>query len=115
MGAERGAVVTFNVLDPRGRIVPAATVQAAACAARVSVRDGCFCNPGAAEAVGLGADAPVPGAVRASLGAANDARDIERLVDVVAAVARAASASRGTGRAALSPSSRPVRRSWPAA
>ena len=93
-GAEGGAVVTFNVLDPRGRLVPPALVQAAACAARVSVRDGCFCNPGAAEAAGLGADAREPGAVRASLGVASDGRDVERLVDVVAAVARGARRSR---------------------
>jgi len=83
----RGAVVTFNVLDEQGRAVPHETVEAVAREVRVSVRAGCFCNPGAAEQVGLGFGAPTPGAVRASLGVANNVRDVERLVDVVAAVA----------------------------
>jgi selenocysteine lyase/cysteine desulfurase len=83
----RGAVVTFNVLDEQGRVVPHETVGIVAREVRVSVRGGCFCNPGAAEQVGVGFGAATPGAVRASLGIANNLRDIERLVDVVAAVA----------------------------
>ena len=83
----RGAVVTFNVLDEQGRALPHETVEAAAREVRVSVRGGCFCNPGAAEQVGLGFGTPTPGAVRASLGVANNMRDVERLVDVVSAVA----------------------------
>jgi selenocysteine lyase/cysteine desulfurase len=72
------------------------------------VRGGCFCNPGAAEAAfgfdksvmaraldRLGGDFSIPrlqqcmgpdiavGAVRASLGAANNRRDVERCVDVI--------------------------------
>ena len=83
----KGAVVAFNVLDEQGSIIPHETVETAAREVRVSVRGGCFCNPGAAEQVGLGFDAPMPGAVRASLGVANNMRDVERLVDVVSAVA----------------------------
>jgi selenocysteine lyase/cysteine desulfurase len=83
----RGAVVTFNVLDEQGRAVAHETVEAVAREVRVSVRGGCFCNPGAAEQVGLGFGAPTQGAVRASLGVANNMRDVERLVDVVSAVA----------------------------
>ena len=83
----KGAVVAFNVLDEQGSIIPHETVETAAREVRVSVRSGCFCNPGAAELVGLGFDAPTPGAVRASLGVANNMRDVERLVDVVSAMA----------------------------
>ena len=85
--AYRGAVVTFNVLDEQGVTVPHETVETAAREVRVSVRGGCFCNPGAAEQVGLGFGSPTPGAVRASLGVANNMRDVERLVDVISAVA----------------------------
>ena len=83
----RGAVVTFNVLDEQGRAVPHETFETVAREVRVSVRGGCFCNPGAAEQVGLGFGAATQGAVRASLGVANKMRDVERLVDVVSAVA----------------------------
>ena len=83
----KGAVVAFNVLDEHGSIIPHQTLETAAREVRVSVRGGCFCNPGAAEQVGLGFDAPTPGAVRASLGVANNMRDVERLVDVVSAMA----------------------------
>ena len=83
----RGAVVTFNVFDEQGRAIPHETVETVAREVRVSVRGGCFCNPGAAEQFGLGFGAPTPGAVRASLGIANNLRDVERLVDVVSAVA----------------------------
>ena len=48
----RGAVVTFNVLDEQGRAVPHETFETVAREVRVSVRGGCFCNPGAAEQVG---------------------------------------------------------------
>jgi selenocysteine lyase/cysteine desulfurase len=84
----RGAIVTFNVLDRNGAIIPHEQIERAARDARVSVRGGCFCNPGAAEAVGLGFGAAVPGAVRASLGAASRERDVERLVELVAAISR---------------------------
>lgn len=45
----RGGTVAFNLLDPDGRLVDSDAVQAAATAASISVRSGCFCNPGAAE------------------------------------------------------------------
>jgi selenocysteine lyase/cysteine desulfurase len=82
-----GALVTFNVLDARGAIVPHERVEQAARDERVSVRGGCFCNPGAAEACGLGWGAPVTGAVRASLGVASSGEDVVRLLDVVERVA----------------------------
>ena len=81
-------------------------VEARAGARRISVRTGCFCNPGASEAArGITAadlaplfDMPMQptldemrgllpgralGAVRASMGIASDQRDVDRLVDVL--------------------------------
>jgi selenocysteine lyase/cysteine desulfurase len=105
----RGAVVTFNVLDAAGAVVPYAEVEERARRAHVSVRGGCFCNPGAAEAAfGFPADETarcleatrragwsIPrfaacmrgravGAIRASLGLPSNEHDVRRLVDVVA-------------------------------
>ena len=105
----RGGTVAFNVLDRHGRAVRYQRVEAAALARGVSVRGGCFCNPGAAErAFGfpaaetavcmerarregfsvesfgdcLGGDVAV-GAIRASLGLASNEADIARLIEVV--------------------------------
>lgn len=105
-----GATVAFNVLDATGAVVPFGRVDARARAARVFVRGGCFCNPGAAEhAFGFWAAetavcleraqvdgafsldrfahcmAPRPvGAVRMSLGLANNDADVHRAVAAVA-------------------------------
>jgi len=106
--ANRGATVAFNVLDDTGAVVPYALVEEAARDARVSVRGGCFCNPGASEAAfGFPADETVRcltstkaegwslerfgecmrgyavGAVRASFGAPSNAWDVRRLMAVV--------------------------------
>jgi selenocysteine lyase/cysteine desulfurase len=104
----RGATVAFNVLDDAGVAVPFAAVEDRARLARVSVRGGCFCNPGASEAAfGFPPDVtarclasthlggwsiprfaecmkgyPV-GAVRASFGIPSNANDVRRLVRVV--------------------------------
>lgn len=100
--AARGGTVAFNVRDRAGAAVPFEDVVARAGRARVSVRGGCFCNPGCAEAA-LAFDAaraqrcrassatsstparfaacmggPV-GAVRASVGIATVPADIGRL------------------------------------
>jgi selenocysteine lyase/cysteine desulfurase len=106
----RGGTVAFNVLDEGGVVVPFGLVEARALAARVAVRSGCFCNPGAAEhAFGFTVAetavclekaqvdgpfsldrfaqcmAPRPvGAVRMSLGLANNDADVRRGVAVVA-------------------------------
>jgi len=53
----RGGTVAFNLLDPEGQIVPYDVVERAAGSAGISLRGGCFCNPGAAEAA-LGLDRP---------------------------------------------------------
>jgi selenocysteine lyase/cysteine desulfurase len=108
-GQARGGTVTFNVVDGYGRVLPYQQVEQKALANGVSVRGGCFCNPGAAErafgfpaaesaaclerarrdgfsvekfAECLGPDVPV-GAIRASLGIASNEADIARLLDVV--------------------------------
>ena len=111
-GPSRGGTVAFNVLDRCGRVIPYQRVERWALANRVSVRGGCFCNPGVAErAFGfpaeqsaacldrarregfsiekftecLGGDVAV-GAVRASLGIASNERDLARLIEVVIGV-----------------------------
>lgn len=104
----RGGVLTFNVLDRQGRPLPYSVVEQAAAAAGIALRGGCFCNPGAAErafgSAGLSAcldrleadftpqrladcSGREAGAVRASLGLANDAGDVARLVALVAGFA----------------------------
>jgi len=107
----RGGTVAFNVLDRFGRVIPYQRVEETALEHGVSIRGGCFCNPGAAEqafkfpaaetlscmnrarhegftvekfAECLGGDVAV-GAVRASLGVATNEADIARLIDVVTA------------------------------
>jgi selenocysteine lyase/cysteine desulfurase len=65
-------VVTFNVDG-----IAFDRVERAARDANIAIRSGCFCNPGAAESVG------VMGAVRASLGIASNERDVIRLVSVI--------------------------------
>lgn len=107
--AARGGCVAFNVRDRRGAIVPYEHVEARARSARVSLRGGCFCNPGAAERA---FDSPASeaarcqdesrqsgfsiarfrdclrgravGALRISVGLATLERDVERGVQVMA-------------------------------
>jgi selenocysteine lyase/cysteine desulfurase len=99
---DRGATIALNVLDEDGAVVPHAIVEARAREARVAVRGGCFCNPGASEAAfqmdrsaiaACAAAAPDAmaaclggdvGAVRLSLGLANNDRDLDRACAVIA-------------------------------
>jgi selenocysteine lyase/cysteine desulfurase len=105
----RGGTVAFNVLDREGQAVPYQRIEEMALTSGVSIRGGCFCNPGAAErafgfplsasaacmdrarregfsverfAECLGGGVAV-GAVRASLGLASNEADIGRLVAVI--------------------------------
>jgi selenocysteine lyase/cysteine desulfurase len=97
---QRGATVAFNFLHPDGRIVDERYVDRVARQHRISLRTGCFCNPGAGEvaftisretlvggefgegmslddyvrAIGL----PSGGAIRASLGVASTHGDLDR-------------------------------------
>jgi selenocysteine lyase/cysteine desulfurase len=45
----RGGTVALNFLDPAGRVVDERAVSRDASAAGISLRTGCFCNPGAGE------------------------------------------------------------------
>lgn len=101
---DRGGTIPFNVLDAAGRVMDFWKVEAMAADRRISVRTGCFCNPGASEtARGLTAPemegvfalgrqpgtedlrALLPGralgAVRASVGIATNERDVDRFVN----------------------------------
>jgi selenocysteine lyase/cysteine desulfurase len=105
---DRGGTVPFNLLDADGGLVDFRAVESHAAASRVSVRTGCFCNPGASEtARGITAaemrrlfalDRPPTrvdlreifgdkalGAVRASVGIASNDADVDRLAAVLAA------------------------------
>ncbi|HEV2344227.1 MAG TPA: aminotransferase class V-fold PLP-dependent enzyme [Actinocrinis sp.] len=99
---ERGGTVAFNFLDPQGRVVDERLVEREAAAARISLRTGCFCNPGAGElAFGIGRSAlrgrigrrvrtideylhslrlPSGGAVRVSLGLVSNIADVETFI-----------------------------------
>jgi selenocysteine lyase/cysteine desulfurase len=105
----RGGTITFNCYDPDGHLVDYRRVEELANAQRISLRTGCFCNPGAGElAEGLTEDdmreaattGPMnlprfvqfmqhrggksAGAIRASLGIVSNARDVERFAGFVA-------------------------------
>ncbi len=50
----RGGTVALNFLDPDGRLIDERAVATGRGAAGISLRTGCFCNPGAGEwALGL--------------------------------------------------------------
>jgi selenocysteine lyase/cysteine desulfurase len=106
-GTGRGSTVAFNLYSRSGDPIPYSVVESRARQANVSLRGGCFCNPGASEsAFGLDGrriaacldtlgDAFTPerfaecsdtavGAVRASIGLANNTGDIGRAVAVMA-------------------------------
>jgi selenocysteine lyase/cysteine desulfurase len=117
----RGGTIAFNLLDPRGRIVDERAVARDTAAAGISVRTGCFCNPGAGEgAFGItrahvtrafrerartvdeyleSMGLPSGGAVRASVGLASNLADVERFLSFVEETYR----DRPADTAALSP------------
>ncbi|HZE03877.1 MAG TPA: aminotransferase class V-fold PLP-dependent enzyme, partial [Solirubrobacteraceae bacterium] len=98
----RGATIAFNFLHPDGRIVDERYVDRLAGRHRISLRTGCFCNPGAGEVaftisretllggefgegmvledyideIGL----PSGGAIRVSLGLVSNFADVRRFV-----------------------------------
>jgi selenocysteine lyase/cysteine desulfurase len=108
----RGGAVAFNIVGRGGGVIPYRAVEERARTSGVALRGGCFCNPGAAErafgfdrsraahcldAAGARGEFTIErfagclspngqeavGAVRASLGAANNGADIRRAVEVV--------------------------------
>ena len=102
----RGATLTMNFYDPDGHLVDYRRVEELASERRISLRTGCFCNPGAGEAAeGLtesdmqaamtaGPDmnlakfvqlmqtrgGKAAGAIRVSFGIASNARDAARFL-----------------------------------
>jgi selenocysteine lyase/cysteine desulfurase len=102
----RGGIVTFNFYDTNGRAIDHRIVEERANAARISLRTGCFCNPGGGEiALGLTGteltscfrqpehlthmtvddfklcvDGKSTGAVRVSLGLVSNDADVERFI-----------------------------------
>ena len=106
---DRGPTIAFNVLDRAGRVIPFSCVEARARDDGVSLRGGCFCNPGASEsafefrtdetarcldhisdtgfsierlAECLGPGVPV-GAVRVSIGLPTNMEDVDRVLAVI--------------------------------
>jgi selenocysteine lyase/cysteine desulfurase len=121
-GEGRGATVAFNFLDTHGEVVDERAVARDTSAAGISVRTGCFCNPGAGEwAFGLTrrevrgswwrgflrhdmttvddylelTGLPSGGAVRVSLGLASNLADVERFLDFAEHTYRDAEPDRG--------------------
>jgi selenocysteine lyase/cysteine desulfurase len=105
---DRGGIVTMNCYDPEGRLLDYRRIEELASARGISLRTGCFCNPGAGEvaeslteddmlaAAAEGEAMTLPrfvqlmldegsgksaGAMRVSLGIASNAADVDRLIE----------------------------------
>ncbi|RBP06491.1 hypothetical protein DFR50_13048 [Roseiarcus fermentans] len=104
-GAMRGGTVTMNVYDSLGHLLDYRRIDELAGLEGISLRTGCFCNPGAGEwaedltegdmldSLSQGADMTLPrflqvmqhrgksaGAIRVSLGLVSNLADVERFV-----------------------------------
>ena len=108
--AMRGGVVTMNLYDPDGHLLDYRRIEELAGATRISLRTGCFCNPGTGEtaehiteddiqaALDHSHDMSLPrflqfithrggksaGAIRVSLGLASTFADVQRFVEFAA-------------------------------
>ena len=104
---QRGGTVTFNLFDPQGRFIDHRQVEHRANQVNISLRTGCFCNPGGGElALGISAkelescfvrskerltfddfrrciDDKSTGAVRVSVGLATTFEDVYRFVQFI--------------------------------
>jgi selenocysteine lyase/cysteine desulfurase len=106
-GAARGGTVAMNFYDPAGHLLDYRRVEELASAQRISLRSGCFCNPGVGEtaegiteedfeaALHESEDMNLPrflqfithrggksaGAIRVSLGIASNFADVYRFVE----------------------------------
>lgn len=96
----RGGTIAFNFLDTSGKVVDERIVAEESSASRISLRTGCFCNPGVAEyALGLEVKSlmslrhkkdasldeiidviglPSAGCIRVSFGVASNVADVDR-------------------------------------
>lgn len=105
----RGGTVTMNFYDPEGHLLDYRRVEELAGARHISLRTGCFCNPGAGETaegltesdiragLSIGGDLTLPrflqviqhrggksaGAIRVSLGLASNFADVAAFLDYV--------------------------------
>lgn len=109
--AQRGGTVTMNFYDPEGHLVDYRRIEELAAQDNISLRTGCFCNPGAGEtAEGIdeadlragvaevGTQINLPrflqflqqgsgksaGAIRVSLGLASNFADVDRFLEFAA-------------------------------
>lgn len=103
---DRGGTIAMNLLDPGGKVIDERVVEQAAMQHKISIRTGCFCNPGAGETTfGLSPSAleslfvgsqkltydeylqvlglPTSGALRVSLGIVSNFNDVYRLVEMI--------------------------------
>ncbi len=63
----RGATIAFNLHDPQGTVFDPRRTEALAAEAQISLRTGCFCNPGSGEvAHGISAEEMAPCFTRSS-------------------------------------------------
>jgi molybdenum cofactor sulfurtransferase len=99
----RGATITINFFDPDNKLISFQQVESEANEYKISLRTGCFCNPGAGEAANnltaedmkrcfisdermtfqqfiLVMDGKASGAVRVSLGIASNFADVYRFI-----------------------------------
>ncbi|TWU73115.1 hypothetical protein ED733_000163 [Metarhizium rileyi] len=98
----RGGTVAFNFLDAEGKVVDERLVAQESSQAHISLRTGCFCNPGAGEtAFGIAAGTlrrltshkdgtfddflriahlPTGGAIRVSFGVASTCKDVDYFI-----------------------------------
>ncbi len=108
----RGGTVTVNFFDADGRVMDHEVIERQAAERRISLRTGCFCNPGAGEmALGLSRqelvtcfsradtemtyqefrhciDGKSTGAVRVSIGWVTDFRDVREFLDFAGGLLR---------------------------
>ncbi len=110
--AMRGGVVTMNFYDPEGRLLDYRRIEELAGAVRISLRTGCFCNPGTGEtaehiteddilaALDQSRDMSLPrflqfithrggksaGAIRVSVGLASNFADVDRFLEFAASM-----------------------------
>jgi len=108
----RGGVVTMNFYDPDGHLLDYRRIEELAGARRISLRTGCFCNPGTGEtaehiteedilaALDQSHDMSLPrflqfithrggksaGAIRVSVGIASNFDDVQRFVEFAASM-----------------------------
>lgn len=106
----RGGTITLNLYDPDGHLLDYRRIEELASAEQISLRTGCFCNPGTGETaeglteedmlagVASGEDITLPrfmhiiqhrggksaGAIRASLGIVSNFSDVDRFLQFVA-------------------------------